>query len=871
MVLGMTLLCTVLALLFEMVSAHRDHKIRTSVDQPLQGVEKERSRLYRLLFITSLLLLLFSLGLSASHRRWVTPVQGVAVVVDTTVTSGSDPSALLSIEKSVAKELIRSLPGITLSLYELREGAVDLVVPPTIDRIFFEIQLDGLQPSPHSASQPTLSEVQQNIIHRFHTLPPWVIVLTPFTMASGTSGLDSIANVVVTRQAVACTVMEMGIELKKNSLEKMTTAIVERFHLSAAPSPPDKTESGLLLLCTALALICFVLWRQAVAPLFVLGLALIASPHLSALSEIEGNTAVRQAIDIATAADYPASQQILESLLTTVAQPRARQRILFDRALLAYTQGKFEEAFRWLSMDPTILQGELQQKATTMQGLALAHLVTTSSDAAQEKERKLALEVWIAKKPPVGEAVMAFATSILYSPSMHDEEGVLRTLIWLEQASEETKGENRGQLTVEAAHLMDTIHADVDTQLRRTWPEEMANRFSTTTIGLMRLWIELAKAPTVENGISLLLDQASMSSNGALFFPALPPMPNLEAVLRDALPALPAQLQPRLELLLNIPQQDPLQRAAFCYARSVLWPVACQYDGHQIRPIALLLCQEIDRPIGTQAKEALGQLIASLCSIKSSTSIDEMLMNVLAIWYQQDPEEAVGPLIGLANQSPQAWDQRLIDLIAPAIELAKTTKVPLASAIAQGIGNELSSLDVSLTARLWQVSQTPTSNQQEVRRYVSHLVSLWTELGNRLFLDNDPVVHSFILIFSVQPDMVKQLSQANVFADNLDKRATYDQLLHDWDQSCLDVRQRIEDPATFRLERVVSEIRKEREILHNLEVLLKESEAPAAASVAKPSPSAPVQAPTSIRGEEAIRLFQEMDREDRALFASVRR
>ena len=114
---GMAVLGAIFAMAFECVMARRDRRVRCILEQPLQGIEKERGRLYRILFVTSLLCMLYGCIVVASHRRWVTPVQGVAVVIDAAASvSDKDPSVLLSIQKAAAKELIQSLPLLFLLL-----------------------------------------------------------------------------------------------------------------------------------------------------------------------------------------------------------------------------------------------------------------------------------------------------------------------------------------------------------------------------------------------------------------------------------------------------------------------------------------------------------------------------------------------------------------------------------------------------------------------------------------------------------------------------------------------------------------------------------------------------------------------------------
>ena len=94
------------------------------------------------------------------------------------------------------------------------------IVPPTIDRFFLEVQLDGLLPSPPSGTQPTLSSVYNAVLKEFHTIPPWIVTLTRSDAAAGQGPLDGAASIVLSLQSVSCTVMENGLSHKEGSLKR---------------------------------------------------------------------------------------------------------------------------------------------------------------------------------------------------------------------------------------------------------------------------------------------------------------------------------------------------------------------------------------------------------------------------------------------------------------------------------------------------------------------------------------------------------------------------------------------------------------------------------------------------------------------------
>jgi hypothetical protein len=112
--------------------------------------------------------------------------------------------------------------------------------------------------------------------------------------------------------------------------------------------------------------------------------------------------------------------------------------------------------------------------------------------------------------------------------------------------------------------------------------------------------------------------------------------------------------------------------------------------------------------------------------------------------------------------------------------------------------------------------------------------------------------------------MLEQLQASEVFQKNPTKRALYDQLLSEWQESCTSVQQRLSEPLSFRLPRVRQDVEVSVQVLHRLQALLRESEATRPMQPQE-TPHENVAEARSVRGEDAVRLFQEMDRSDRSL------
>ena len=124
------LITALIALIGEWMMATRQRRVRKVLEQPLDQAGKERRRLYHILFATFMGTLFLALALAGAHRSWVSTIQGVSVVIDAAAfPSEGDSSRQLLIEKGAIVELVRSVPGVTLSLYELRGGQYTLLCP----------------------------------------------------------------------------------------------------------------------------------------------------------------------------------------------------------------------------------------------------------------------------------------------------------------------------------------------------------------------------------------------------------------------------------------------------------------------------------------------------------------------------------------------------------------------------------------------------------------------------------------------------------------------------------------------------------------------------------------------------------------------
>ncbi len=883
--MAFALIVGVMAIIGEFVMGMRERRVREVLEQPLDREGRERKRLYRMLFITSLMALFLGLSLSGAHRQFFGSVQGVAVVIDTkTLPSESNPSQQLAVEKGAVIDLIRRLPGVTLSLYELRGSAVHLVVPPTIDRLFFELQLDGIVSSPSMVSGLTLSAIQNDVVGRFPGIPPWVVVVGPMALAAGKEGLDAVASIEVSIEGVRCALREVSLSFNGLTVGNTAVKILERLNRSAMPTVPDSTESFLMALCTGLAWLCFVMWRRGTAPLFALGMALASFSQAFSVTDVGANAMVQDAVHLAEAHDFTGSQRAIEELLTTVVNPQARQRLLYDRALLSYLQNNDADALQWLNMEPPSSPNAAIPQRDTLLGLIATRLVETSADHQTQLQQKKILREWLQQKPKVPKEIAAAATLALFSPAVDvtDLEAVRRTLRWLEENMYESIDGGSSSLTTAAFLLAQQMNDGVEGVLAAAWPKEVLALFSFNmgqrqkTISTIRIWYDFAASPTVNEGIKVLLDQASLSAHRAIYFPkeaaaAKEDLALVSAILTAAIPALAEQQQRVFSWLLGLPTGDGEQRAASWYARAVLWPAMQNNSPQQLKPMAMLLCQEIDVPSSMVARKALATLVASVLSLSGSSlmtkdPLEELLHKALAFWYVQDPGDAIDTVLLYTEKDPERWTPRLFALIMPYLLQARAGGQSLSAVMARGVGDEPMALDPVLTGRLWQVAQGAVDTPQAVSWDIDHLEMLFSELSSRLSSPNDSALRSLVLIFSIQPLIFGELNGAEIFQNNQKKRATYDQLLGEWNAICGNVQQRIAEPSTFRLQKVKQEVEASAGVLRRLQALLRESATEPEASQMPEVRSGELGKNFSIRGEDAIHLFQQMDRSDRELY-----
>ena len=866
------LIAVLAAIVFEFGMALSERRMRQKLEQPISTVDRTHRRLWRSFFFTTLLSLLFSLFLAGSHKQWTRPVQGVALVIDTSVQSSSAADRL-ALEKAAAVELMRSLPGEIFSLWEFGGGAIQQIVPPTVDRLFLELQLDGLRPTSPTAVPPTLSSISDAILGHFPGVPPWVVCFTRSDLKEGRKRLDSIASITVSVQSVSCRTIENGLSHTDASIEETGSAIARKLTKAFTSTPLDAAESWLLSSAASLSLLCCLIWRRAVPPIAMLGLLL--SSTLGALSPSSANNDVQQASEIAESGAFSASEAYIDNLLTLTNDPQARGKLLYNRALLAYLQGHDAEALQWMAMEPSTLEHETAA-AQRLQGMALIRLVLSTTDQNVEASRKEALAAWLRTQPPVSPSLAAYASMVLIAPPSRvaDIDSIRHSLLWLEESAQDGAGND---VATAAELLTFNTNTSIERRLESLWSKGVANSFLYTTQGAnkasaFRIWYDFASMQTPGEAVLFLMNQASMSAQAALYFPASSARSDLilsASLLSQLIPCLPEEQQPLLKKILPAAGTDPIQRAAEWYARAALWPALA--EGRELlKPMALILFREGETendPLIRQSLAVLARSVLPLASARDSSidPLEGVIRQALAAWYEKDPVDALDSALREVKTQPALWTERLVGLLTPAIRSAVRSTAPLTRAVAEGVGGALPQTDVALSARIWQIAISPCKTPQETARAIDHLTMVFSELLPKLSAPNDAVYRSLVLLYSVQPFILEEVQASRVFQKNPAKRALYDQLLSEWEESCSSVQQRLAEPLSFRLPRVQQDVETSIEVLRRLQELLREGEPPPPAPLPQESPRAIEGQSPSVHGDDAVRLFQEMDRSDRAL------
>jgi len=731
----------------------RSRRVRKRLHQIIAPEIKMKRVLYRALLLSSMLSLLFAFFLATWNMQEEEPRQGVAIVVD--------PARSLSLVKSMTNDLVEALPGVSFSLFELSEKGVTPLVPPTVDRLFFHILLDGIEEERHPSR--TLSDIAQEVEKSQVGAPPWVVIISGRELSKG----EGVTTSIVVRPGGP----QISLWQKKVSFSSLVATISSQLQRSSEQKGVDGITAFLIATSTILAWIGFVMWRGYQAPVFML---FLCSSPLFCLSEQEANRSCRTAIELAGQGEWRAAEKKIEGLLSTLSAQKPRERILYTRALLSYLQGQYLEAVEWLKIEP--IEGKEKE---TLYGLSLIALLK------EKKEYKRWLEEWLKRRPVVSEKFETAAK--LYATAPFVDLGTkawANTLFWFEQN-------------------------EIETFLEK-------NPFRS------RISLLIEHSP---NAIFSLLEEGSHYSGEVFLF----------SRGEDKLEYLYEKIS---ELASHLPkEQRELAEKLFSwsdlwYEWSLLWPVV-QFEGKK-ETLCRVISQQIDLSLTPTMRKSLASVAWDLMDFRGSPPkekpLEALLQKNFFAWYKEEPKKALDHMISHLQKGPQEWNKRAYQFLEEVIK--EDSASPLANAISQILEKRLESTSPIIACLLWKIAVEKEKNYKE---QIENTIALFEKRA------------AVPLVLHVQAPLQKQLEGgAELFTSS--KKEKYLSLLKEWSELCSLISQK--KGAEREIDEAVG-------VLYKLRDLFEEEQV-----YARPK----IVSKELFYKEDAVRLYQEMDRSDRALW-----
>jgi len=797
-------LLVLLLFIGEWVSERRYRRVKGSLHQKIPLEIKVRRAVYRTLFLSSMLSLLFAFFLASWNRYGEEPRQGVAIVVD--------PSHSMSLVQSMADDLLEALPGIPFSLYEISDTGITPLVPPTVDRLFFRILLDGIREE--KRKNIDVSATVQEVVHHQRGALPWIVVISGRRLEGPLP--EGTSSVVVRPQGPKISVSHASVSFKT-----LVSTISARLQRSLDPNPVEGMTTLLIAICTVAAWAGYLLWRGYQAPLFLL--VLISTP-LCGLSKQEANLSCKAAIERAEQEDFQEASEKIESVLAQLSSQQPRDRILYTRSLLAYLQGDFLEAIEWLKMAST---GE--EKREQLYGLSLISLIQEAQNAKEAAQYKKWLEEWLEKKPPVSKEMEQAARAYLKLEFVDlSVQNMSNTLLWLE---------DNGAATVS---LPPSFFDVVKKMLGEKYPKTMQEAFTSSLSEIQknpffsRIWLLIACAQGPLEAIqSLLKEGLHHSGESYLFSRNFEKSEYLRERIVEMISLLPANTKELVGALTSL----DADRADLWYGWSTLWPVVQR--GGDRATLSFVLGQQMDLPLSASLKTTLSSLAWDVGGFSGSPPekdpLESVFQKALFDWYAHNPQGALDLLIYYVQQRPKTWAKRVFRFITPLI--AQEHDSTLISAVAQALKNKVEQYSPVAVALLWQLA---TQKEDAFKEQIDTLITLF---------ETQAVPYS--LIMKILPDLEKQLREGSeLFTGS--KKKKYLSLLEEWVELCSLISQKLSSKR--EIDREVSEAI---DVLYALRALFDED-------VLSGRPDVVLE--ELFYKEDAVRLYQEMDRSDRALW-----
>jgi tetratricopeptide (TPR) repeat protein len=836
-------------IVFEVLSFKREQRVRDELSESISQKENMGRKKTRILFLSVFVLLFFAFSIAAFHQRWALPKQGICFVIDPQCED-------IGLEKTVISEIVQQFPGTEIGLYEMQNRSVQLVVPLTIDRLFFSLLLDGVEGTPPFDPQ-SLSEIYDHIA-RSLPVPPWVVVVTSRQLQQGnTRSLDGLSYVQIRDQKPVVYSFRNGRVGADPSIEALILRIDQQLQLASEPIDIDRIDFLTLALALGIAWVGSIFWRKREVPFF-LGMLIASSSSLFSISPEDANRQIQIAKDFMEANDYEQAQKYIEKTLLLVTDPQARRRLFYDLSLVVYLQGRDEEAWNDLHMETTSVDPESQNTISTLEGLILLRL--SSHDPQNIWKNKL--RSWLASNSVASQELLDRAVLTLLKPE-HDD--LLSFLIWLEQNDDQTMPWSNEFISTALQYIQ---QADSATFLK--WKKNAT--LERGGLSRLRIWYESSLVPSPESKIAFLLGQAATLAQEAVIFTWKQQeneetLRYIDTLLEDARKLMPQAEQKEYSRFYTMTAQGTNEPATIWFLRASLWKAVQRQSDQEILAFFRLLCQEIDLPIDAKILERTCAFIRGWVAIPNfangSEKVCENTLNkLLQMGYLVDPLGAMGEIISLVQSDPARWNPMMAMLMRYA--LSQKLNEP-AKTLGESISKDLSGYDLLILGMLWEQSLRPMKVPQEVPKFLDSTLELFQELLPRLENIQEPLWRTTSLVVQFQPTVVRMLFQASCFSKDVKKRQEYENLLHEFSSVLDDLKACFEDPTRFRLARAQQDVAQIIRVLQQLRALFIEGrQTPAEAPENLPN----IESTTAVsfRREDAVRMFQELDRSDRELY-----
>ncbi len=881
MYVGIVVLGAFFVIFGELIADLRSKKKRALFSQPLPPTEQTVRAFLRTCVAMVAALLTVAFIILSINCSFETPKDGIAVVVDA---SSISPEKSLGLEKNIAESFMGYCGGVPLSLYELRGGALFSVCPPTIDRIFFKLQLGSLSSvGLVSGNEISLKQIENEVVSKYGTLVPWVVVVSAKRIPSGKKYPNATACISIGKDSVECVLYDASKGVSIRSIDLLAKEIRYRILETQKTNMLNSEQMLMVASCIVIAFLLFLYWKSQWPSLHsMIAIVLLFSCDLFAIDENEANVIMQDVIDLAQGGMLSESEKKTGTLLNITSSPDARARLIYDRALLLYLRGDDTSALNWIrSLESVDVEMSRKRECQTLQGIILIRMLDRYSSPEEYSQRQAALRNWLNAGPLVSADLVDTAQLALMTTRLQEEQSIRFTIHWLQNALIASQGKG-GEPFFRCAEGITTVtNGMVQEYLKKFFDQNTIEQFfrdvssikNMIELNRVYLWYYLAAAHTVEESVDYLFQEGCTLSNRALYFPffrkiAETNLPMVRGLLLKIKDSLPLEQSRAFTCLYSGNPETLEMQAVYWYACRALWPTVAEEGAARYKAIAAVLINEMKVPMLLSTKRVLANLSTCITSLLQAPSdcsdpVEFVLGEILEAWYGVDKLGVFEFILTQQKTDVEIWNKRLATLLSNSIQ-KDSNYSSLCSVIAKVLTkDEMQTFNLNLLAHLWQIGLTRNDTMQLFSLQLYEINSLLKHLHSMLARPSDEVLKTFCLIYQVMPSIMKTLLKGDDYLKGK-KKETYDGLFYELISRMKDIQERIAKPAIFRLPKVREEVLASAAIVLQMIALCSETNEEPSSGGGMMTESEYV--PGTLRAESAVTLFQELDRSDRELF-----